>query len=48
MKRVILRTCMGCNQKKEKGELIRVVANKNDEVKVDETGKLEGRRSLYM
>lgn len=48
MKSIVLRTCMGCNQKKDKRDLIRIVANKQQEVKIDETGKLEGRRSLYM
>lgn len=48
MKNIVLRTCMGCNGKKEKKELLRIVANKQDEVKIDETGKMEGRRSLYM
>lgn len=43
MKRQPQRTCMGCNQKKDKKELIRIVKNKNDEVTIDRTGKLEGR-----
>ena len=34
---------MGCNTKKDKKELIRIVKNKNGEVKVDITGKMEGR-----
>ena len=37
------RTCMGCNQKKEKAELIRIVKNKNNEISVDKLGKKEGR-----
>ena len=36
-------TCMGCNQKKDKKELIRIVKNKNNEISVDRTGKKEGR-----
>lgn len=43
MKRQPQRTCMGCNQKKDKKELIRIVKNKNDEITIDRTGKLEGR-----
>ncbi len=37
------RTCMGCNTKKEKRELIRIVKNKEGEIKIDRTGKQEGR-----
>ena len=43
MKKLPQRTCMGCNQKKEKQELIRIVKNKNNEILVDRTGKKEGR-----
>lgn len=38
-----LRTCMGCNTKKEKQELLRIVRNKQNEVFIDNTGKAEGR-----
>ena len=34
---------MGCNQKKDKKELIRIVKDKNNNVDVDETGKMQGR-----
>ena len=37
------RTCMGCNQKKDKKDLIRIVKNKENEINVDKTGKLQGR-----
>ena len=37
------RTCMGCNQKKDKKDLIRIVKNKDNEIKVDKTGKMQGR-----
>ena len=37
------RTCMGCNTKKDKKELIRIVKNKQGKVSIDKTGKLEGR-----
>lgn len=43
MKRQPLRTCMGCNAKKEKRELIRIVKNKQNQISLDRTGKLEGR-----
>ena len=43
MKSVPLRTCMGCNAKKTKNELIRIVKNSNNEIIVDKTGKQEGR-----
>lgn len=43
MKKQPQRTCMGCNQKKDKKELIRIVKNKNNEILVDRTGKKEGR-----
>ena len=37
------RTCIGCNSKKDKKDLIRIVKNKQNEVKIDKTGKQEGR-----
>lgn len=37
------RTCMGCNEKKDKKELIRIVKNKQDEINLDKTGKMQGR-----
>ncbi len=37
------RTCMGCNEKKPKKELIRIVKNKEGEINVDRTGKMQGR-----
>ena len=43
MKKQPQRTCMECNQKKNKKELIRIVKNKNNEISVDRTGKKEGR-----
>ncbi len=42
MKKIVQRTCTGCNAKKDKKELIRIVIN-NDGILVDETGKLPGR-----
>ena len=43
MKSIPQRTCIGCNTKKDKKDLIRVVKNKNNEINIDKTGKLEGR-----
>ena len=43
MKNKPQRTCMGCNEKKEKQKLIRIVKNKQNEIKIDKTGKMEGR-----
>lgn len=43
MKRQPVRTCMGCNEKKEKNQLIRIVKNKKNEINLDRTGKLDGR-----
>ena len=37
------RTCMGCNTKKDKKDLIRIVKNKENEISIDKTGKKEGR-----
>ncbi len=43
MKRQPQRTCMGCNVKKDKKEFIRIVKNKENEINIDRTGKMEGR-----
>ena len=43
MKKIPERTCIGCNQKKEKKDLIRIVKNKNNEISIDKTGKMQGR-----
>ena len=43
MKKLPQRTCMGCNLKKDKKELIRIVKNSKGEIKLDITGKMEGR-----
>ena len=43
MKRQPQRTCMGCNEKKDKKDLIRIVKNKENEITIDRTGKLDGR-----
>lgn len=41
------RTCMGCNEKKNKEELIRIVRNKQNEIAIDKTKKAEG-RGVYL
>ena len=43
MKNIPQRTCMGCNEKKNKTDLIRIVRNKQNEIIIDETGKAQGR-----
>ena len=43
MKKQPQRTCMGCNQKKDKKDLIRIVKNKDNQISIDKTGKKEGR-----
>lgn len=43
MKKIPQRTCVGCREKKEKKELIRIVKNKEGEIAVDKTGKMQGR-----
>ena len=43
MKNQPQRTCMGCNSKKDKRDLIRIVKNKQNEISIDRTGKQEGR-----
>ena len=37
------RTCMGCQAKKEKRELVRIVRSPEGEISVDMTGKKPGR-----
>lgn len=43
MKKQPQRTCMGCNQKNDKNQLIRIVKSKDNEISIDRTGKKEGR-----
>lgn len=43
MKKIPQRTCVGCNNQKNKNELIRIVMNKEGKVFVDKTGKANGR-----
>ena len=37
------RTCMGCNKKRQKQELLRIVKNKQGEISIDIEGKKPGR-----
>ncbi len=43
MKQIPQRTCMGCNTKKNKQDLIRIVKNKEQKICIDKEGKMEGR-----
>lgn len=43
LKQLPQRTCIGCNIKKDKKDLIRIVKNKVGEIKIDKTGKQDGR-----
>ena len=43
MKSLPQRTCMGCNAKKDKKELIRIVKKKEGNISIDRTGKAQGR-----
>ena len=42
-KKVPLRKCVSCNERREKRELIRIVKTSDGEVLVDATGKKNGR-----
>ena len=43
MKKIPIRTCIGCNEAKPKKELIRVVKTTEGEVLIDFSGKKNGR-----
>ena len=43
MKKLPQRTCIGCGMQKDKKDLIRIVKNKQNEINIDKTGKLQGR-----
>ena len=47
MKKIPQRTCIGCNSKKDKKDLIRVVKNKDGQISIDLTGKKDG-RGIYL
>lgn len=42
-KKIPMRQCLGCNEHKPKGELLRVVRSPEGEVSLDFTGKKSGR-----
>jgi len=42
-KKLPLRKCVGCNEMKDKKQLVRIVRNSNGEISVDLTGKMSGR-----
>ncbi len=43
VKKIPMRQCLGCNEHKPKGELLRVVRSPEGEVSLDFTGKKSGR-----
>lgn len=43
MKNLPKRSCIGCNEIKNKNELIRIVKNNENKVFIDKTGKANGR-----
>lgn len=43
MKKIPQRSCVVCRAQKNKKELLRIVKNKENEIKVDENGKEPGR-----
>ena len=47
LKKIPQRTCVGCNSKKEKKDLIRVVKNKEGNIYLDTSYKMAG-RGIYI
>ena len=43
MKKIPQRTCIGCKEKKDKKDLIRIVRNKEGNITLDRTGRANGR-----
>lgn len=43
LKSIPQRTCIGCNVKKDKKELIRIVKDNQNNISIDKTGKANGR-----
>ena len=43
MKNIPQRTCIGCNEKKDKKEFIRIVKDNQNNISIDKTGKANGR-----
>ncbi|ACB85025.1 RNase P modulator RnpM [Natranaerobius thermophilus] len=42
-KKIPVRTCLGCQEKQSKRELVRIVRTPESEIKLDPTGKANGR-----
>ncbi|MCM1082533.1 MAG: YlxR family protein [Clostridium sp.] len=42
-KKIPQRQCLGCRQMKPKNELVRIIRTSLDEIKLDVTGKMNGR-----
>ncbi len=42
-KKVVLRQCVGCRELKSKKDLIRILKTPEDDVVVDDTGRMNGR-----
>lgn len=43
VKKVPMRQCTGCNERREKKELIRIIRTPEEEITIDFTGKKNGR-----
>jgi len=43
IRKIPIRTCIGCREQKPKKDLIRVVKNNKNEIFLDKTGKANGR-----
>lgn len=43
MKNIPQRTCIGCNEKKDKKDFIRIVKDNENNISIDKTGKANGR-----
>ena len=43
MKKPVVRTCIACRQEKEKKQMLRIVRDKDGNIKLDFTGKTSGR-----
>lgn len=47
MKKIPQRTCIGCNGKRDKKSLIRIVKSKESTISIDLTGRKDG-RGIYL
>ncbi len=43
MKSIPQRTCIGCNEKKDKSSFIRIVKDNQNNISIDKTGRANGR-----